>query len=175
MRGTSRKRMLMTSAALTLALAATACGAADPDAETDAGSADSTDAASQDLSGSIAVSGSSTVEPISALNAELFRELDGNLKNGMRHGYGKAMEAVDRWGTAFNSLWKPMQLFRLAWPQRVLMDEWFRGMAQLGATEWMRTYGTALRAASLNAINPHEHPMTHPGAALMTTGGSVFS
>jgi phosphate transport system substrate-binding protein len=73
MRGTSRKRLLMTSAALTIALAATACGSADPDAETDT-AADSTDAASQDLSGSIAVSGSSTVEPISALNAELFRD-----------------------------------------------------------------------------------------------------
>ena len=73
-----RRSKLLIGLALSVALVSTACaGANDPDAEiggdnetTDTGG----DGAGGDLSGSITISGSSTVEPISSLVAELFRE-----------------------------------------------------------------------------------------------------
>ena len=41
-------------------------------------------------------------------------------------------DAVDAIGTRFNNFWKPLQLFRLGWPQRVLMDEMSRAVAVMG-------------------------------------------
>lgn len=88
---------------------------------------------------------------------ELWELLDSEFRNGSRRFAGKTMETIDKAGTAWNSLWKPLQLFRLAWPQRVLLDESFRAMAMLGVTDWSRNFFPALAAASLNAINPTLH------------------
>jgi len=63
-----RRVASIVAATLTLTLVAAACGGDDDDGSTDGG----TDAAA--LTGTINVSGSSTVEPISALVAELFNE-----------------------------------------------------------------------------------------------------
>ncbi len=73
------KRNRIAGAMLAVSLLATACGGgtdADPGTDTESTDTGSTDGAAEggDLSGSITVSGSSTVEPISALNAELFAE-----------------------------------------------------------------------------------------------------
>ncbi|MFP5310547.1 MAG: phosphate ABC transporter substrate-binding protein PstS family protein [Actinomycetes bacterium] len=69
------KRTRIAGAMLAVSLLATACGGG-TDTDTESTDTGSTDGAAEggDLSGSIAVSGSSTVEPISALNAELFAE-----------------------------------------------------------------------------------------------------
>lgn len=90
-------------------------------------------------------------------NAELFELLDSDLQHFGRKVTAATIETIDKWGTRWNALWKPLQLFRLAWPQRVLMDEWFRSLAILGVSEWSRAYIPALRVASLNAINPTLH------------------
>lgn len=90
-------------------------------------------------------------------DAELFTELDTAMQLRGRTAAGATMELVDKWGTAWNKFWKPLQLFRLAWPQRVLMDEGLRGMAILGTSAWARSYGDAFLKASLNAVNPLEH------------------
>lgn len=88
---------------------------------------------------------------------KLFEELDKELKYYGRATSAATMEAINKFGTAFNALWKPLQLFRLAWPQRVLMDEWFRALAVLGVSAWARSYGPAMRVAAMNAINPTQH------------------
>lgn len=62
-----RNRVRLTGIAVALALALAACGGDDDDSEVKA-------AGKEDLSGSIVISGSSTVEPISSSVAELFQE-----------------------------------------------------------------------------------------------------
>ena len=65
---------------------------------------------------------------------DLFRELDNAIQSEWRRDAGLAMNTIDKIGTVWNSIWKPFQLFRLAWPQRVILDESFRAMATLGMT-----------------------------------------
>ena len=47
------------------------------------------------------------------------------------------VEVNDILATKFYSFWKPLQLWRLGWPQRVLMDEGLRAMAVFGPMYWM--------------------------------------
>lgn len=83
---------------------------------------------------------------------ELFRELDTAAKNFGRREAGNAMELMDLVGSKWNHIWKPLQLFRLAWPQRVLMDEAFRSMAMLGVEAWAKEFAPAAMKASYNAV-----------------------
>lgn len=50
-------------------------------------------------------------------------------------------EFIDKYGTIFNNLWKPAQLWRVAWPARVLLDEGFRNMAILGPMHYLTGVG----------------------------------
>lgn len=89
MRHTIRTRALG-SAAIAVALSAGACAPASVEDTT----ADDNAAATSDLTGSIAVSGSSTVEPITGLNAELFQEQNPGVAisvNGPGTGDGFAL------------------------------------------------------------------------------------
>lgn len=72
-------------------------------------------------------------------------------QSGFRYGEAALMDVVDRVGTKFNAMWKPLQLFRLGWPQRVLMDEQMRAMAVLGIDGFIRNYGPATGKAINNA------------------------
>lgn len=45
----------------------------------------------------------------------------------------------------FNRLWKPAQLLRLGWPQRVIIDEQMRIMAKLGAMTYLEYVGRNLK------------------------------
>lgn len=102
---------------------------------------------------------------------DFFELMDSDIKNFGRGAAGTLFEGADLVGTKWNQFWKPLQLFRLAWPQRVLMDESLRGMAMLGASAWARNTGGALRNAGMNMLNPIEHPGTFPGAFGMVGGG----
>lgn len=81
-------------------------------------------------------------------NQDVLRELDATLA---RRGQAAAAELFATVGTGWNNLWKPFQLFRLGWPQRVLMDEWSRGIATLGFTQFAKTYGPNTAAVAFNA------------------------
>jgi len=88
---------------------------------------------------------------------ELFQELESARKNFGRQASAMAFDTIDNLGSRFNHFWKPLQLFRLGWPQRVLMDESLRGLVQLGMGPFIREYGTAFGKASVNALNPKLH------------------
>lgn len=90
-------------------------------------------------------------------DAELWQMIDSDLQNGARRAAGATMDVINDVGTKWNQFWKPVQLFRLAWPQRVLMDESFRAMAALGASAWARNFFPALGNATINALNPKLH------------------
>lgn len=109
-------------------------------------------------------------------DADLFRELDSAVKSRGRDAAKATFEAIDKYGSAWNQFWKPFQLFRLAWPQRVIMDETLRSMALVGVSSWARNHGAAMRDASLNAINPLEHSTLTSGTAMLSgavAGGMV--
>lgn len=66
-------------------------------------------------------------------------------------GLAEAAEINDIIGTKFYSLWKPAQLWRLGWPQRVLMDEGLRAMAVYGPAYWLTGSGAeAITTAARN-------------------------
>lgn len=90
-------------------------------------------------------------------DADLFKELETAGKNRGREYMGILMDDIDKYGGRWNQFWKPLQLFRLGWPQRVLMDESIRGMVQLGMGPWLKTYGRSYRTTAINAINPKLH------------------
>jgi phosphate transport system substrate-binding protein len=90
----SPKRRIL-AGALALTLVAAACGNDDDTADTAGGSDDTAEAPAGDggVSGSILVSGSSTVEPISATVGNAFADLNGNVAitvNGPGTGDGFA-------------------------------------------------------------------------------------
>lgn len=58
---------------------------------------------------------------------------------------------IEKWGVRWNAFWKPMQLFRLGWPQRVLMDENMRELAVLGLPQFGRYVGGSYMRAGYNA------------------------
>lgn len=113
---------------------------------------------------------------------ELFETLDSELKNFGRDKAAQAMEFIDTYGTKFNKYWKPLQLFRLAWPQRVLMDEGMRGMAVLGLSEWLKNYGSAFFHAANNSLehNPINYLSKRrqlkigPGPIASKTSGRLY-
>jgi phosphate transport system substrate-binding protein len=73
---TFRKRSRIVAAMLAITLVAAACGGDDePNGDPGAG----TGAAGEDLSGTIVISGSSTVEPVSSIVAEIFNETSPNV------------------------------------------------------------------------------------------------
>lgn len=92
--------------------------------------------------------------------------LDAMNKSGLSKGAARTsdvlMEQVDHWGQKFNNLWKPLTLFRLGWPVRVLMDEGLRGMAVLGPLTWLNTYGGDYLAAARNTLT---YPLRTTGVA----------
>jgi hypothetical protein len=69
----------------------------------------------------------------------------------LRHGTAHLAELTDIIGTKFYSLWKPMQLWRPGWPQRVLMDEGLRAAAIFGPMYWLT--GEGARALGTGAYN----------------------
>lgn len=62
-----------------------------------------------------------------------------------------AAELAELIGTTFNKWWKPLQLWRLGWPQRVLMDEGLRAAAVFGPMYWIT--GPGAEAASTAIFN----------------------
>lgn len=54
-----------------------------------------------------------------------------------RRDFANLAEVNEILATKFYSFWKPLQLWRLGWPQRVLMDEGFRAMAIFGPMYWI--------------------------------------
>jgi hypothetical protein len=83
---------------------------------------------------------------------DLIQTLDVGLAASGRAGL---MEAVDVVGTKFNQFWKPFQLFRLGWPQRVLMDEGMRAMAVFGPMYWLTGAGSEAFRTSVSNIPFH--------------------
>lgn len=79
---------------------------------------------------------------------EMLRELD---QNTFASGSSLAHHATDWIGTNFNNFWKPIQLFRLGWPTRVLMDEGARAIFINGLG--YATYGPGARALANGALN----------------------
>lgn len=79
---------------------------------------------------------------------EILASLDKN-----RAAYGAAHTAAltNIIGTKFYSLWKPMQLWRPGWPQRVLMDEGLRAAAIFGPMYWVT--GEGARALGTGAYS----------------------
>lgn len=60
------------------------------------------------------------------------------LNAGWIHDQRAAAVHTAEWaGTKFNEFWKPVQLFRLGWPMRVLMDEGARATAIFGPMYWL--------------------------------------
>lgn len=75
-------------------------------------------------------------------HADTLKEVDaltgaGKLAKGVRHSAANLALINDLAATKFYSFWKPLQLWRLGWPQRVLMDEGFRAMAIFGPMYWI--------------------------------------
>ena len=79
---------------------------------------------------------------------EMLATLDKNLT---AHGAAHAMALADVITTKFYSLWKPLQLWRPGWPQRVLMDEGLRAAAIFGPMYWVT--GEGARALGTGAWN----------------------
>lgn len=74
----------------------------------------------------------------------LFHELkhDPRMLEELNAGFVRdkaaALAHTAEWaGTKFNQFWKPVQLFRLGWPMRVLMDEGARATAIFGPMYWL--------------------------------------
>lgn len=57
-------------------------------------------------------------------------------------------ELVNEALETMNRFWKPAQLLRLGWPQRVLVDEFMRAAAVMGATEHVLNASHSLRSAA---------------------------
>jgi hypothetical protein len=56
-------------------------------------------------------------------------------------------------GNKFNEMWKPIQLFRLGWPMRVLMDEGARATAIFGPMYWLTGAGAdSVRTVAHNIV-----------------------
>lgn len=106
-------------------------------------------------------------------DAEKWQALDSEWRNLGRRGERFFMGGVDRFGTQFNRFWKPLQLFRVAWPMRVLMDENLRGLAVLGMMPTVKAYSSAYADAAVNAINPLQHPGTWPGVLGAAAGAAA--
>lgn len=106
-------------------------------------------------------------------DAEKWQALDSEWRNLGRRGERFFMGGVDRFGTQFNRFWKPLQLFRVAWPMRVLMDENLRGLAVLGMMPTVKAYSSAYADAAVNAINPLQHPGTWPGVIGAAAGAAA--
>lgn len=73
------------------------------------------------------------------------------LQNASQLTGAALMDMIDTVGTKFNALWKPLQLFRFGWPQRVLMDEQARALAILGIPAFARYYGSDTARSVNNA------------------------
>lgn len=69
---------------------------------------------------------------------EMLEHMDASLR---QEGQAGLMKMIDQGGHKFNALWKPLQLWRLGWPQRVLMDEGMRAMAVVGPMYWLTGNG----------------------------------
>lgn len=65
---------------------------------------------------------------------QMLQELN---KGWLRDKAAAAVETGEYIGTKFNEFWKPVQLFRLGWPIRVLMDEGARATAIFGPMYWL--------------------------------------
>jgi hypothetical protein len=64
----------------------------------------------------------------------LLEEIDAGIGKRSKAAMADLGELV---GTRFNEFWKPVQLFRLGWPMRVLMDEGARATAIYGPMYWL--------------------------------------
>lgn len=69
---------------------------------------------------------------------KMLEELNANF---LAHGKAALADTVEWAGTKFNQFWKPIQLFRLGWPMRVLMDEGARATAIFGPFYWLTGAG----------------------------------
>jgi hypothetical protein len=83
---------------------------------------------------------------------ELKRNQDIVKDMSMARAAGAATaDLIDVVGSKFNQLWKPLQLFRFGWPQRVLMDENTRALAVLGIPAFTRYYAPDYFSTGMNA------------------------
>jgi hypothetical protein len=64
----------------------------------------------------------------------LLQEIDAGM---VKHKAAALADLGELVGTRFNEFWKPIQLFRLGWPMRVVMDEGARAMAINGPMYWL--------------------------------------
>jgi hypothetical protein len=71
-------------------------------------------------------------------------------------------DLIDVVGSKFNQLWKPLQLFRFGWPQRVLMDENTRALAVLGIPAFVRYYAPDYYSSAMNLAGRAGHSLTTP-------------
>jgi hypothetical protein len=73
------------------------------------------------------------------------------IKEFAAHDAANLAEIHEIVGRKFYALWKPLQLWRLGWPQRVLMDEGLRALAVFGPMYWTSGPGAeAFRTVARN-------------------------
>lgn len=91
---------------------------------------------------------------------DVLRDIDAGV---LREGAAAIARVHDIIGTKFYNLWKPAQLWRLGWPQRVLMDEGLRAMSIFGPMYWLTGPGAdAALTAVRNVpgwISDRRHPL----------------
>jgi hypothetical protein len=96
-------------------------------------------------------------------NQEIVRDMS------MARAAGAATaDLIDVVGSKFNQLWKPLQLFRFGWPQRVLMDENTRALAVLGIPAFTRYYAPDYYSSAMNLVGRAGHSLTAPVRKGMT-------
>jgi hypothetical protein len=94
---------------------------------------------------------------------ELKRNQDIVKDMSMARAAGAATaDLIDVVGSKFNQLWKPLQLFRFGWPQRVLMDENTRALAVLGIPAFTRYYAPDYYSSAMNLAGRAGHSLTTP-------------
>ena len=85
-------------------------------------------------------------------NQDVLREMN---KSFLSQGQAAFMESLTHGMQKFNGLWKPLMLFRFAWPQRVLMDEAARATAIFGPNYWLTGAGADAVVKSAGNIFPN--------------------
>lgn len=81
---------------------------------------------------------------------QMLDEIDADIRE---RGQAAMFSVGERLATHFYEFWKPLQLFRLGWPQRVLMDEGARAMAINGPMYWLTGAGAeALYHSGRNVV-----------------------
>jgi hypothetical protein len=82
------------------------------------------------------------------MNRDLLNEVVGNETGAIRRGTLKTARGLENayngLGTVFNTFWKPLALFSIRWPLRVLGDEGYRTTHVVGALPYLTQVGRTL-------------------------------